>query len=106
MQVKTNSDLSDMMSKSATNALATDGLDKLKYQLEKEHSYPLYTWLLARLPPAPKHKPPSVWDQAKGALWGGMSKLGGGIAEGVAKGAQALASSRDEAEEAKRNHVY
>ncbi len=94
------------MTKSASNKLAEDGLTTLKYTLEREHAYPLYTWLLVRLPPAPPKRPPSFWEKTKGSLWGGMNKLAGGFGKVVAEKMQTFAASQDEAEETRKNHVY
>ncbi len=104
--MKTNTDLAEMMGKSASNALDSDGISTLKYKIEDEEGRPLYTWLKARLPPAPARRKPNMWEQARGKLWSGMSGLAGGFGEAVAKKAQEFAAAREEKEEAQRDHVY
>ena len=45
-----NEDLQNLMSKSKTNQLDSDGLTTLKYKKIQEKNLPLYTWILVDLP--------------------------------------------------------
>ena len=49
-----NEDLQNLMSKSKTNQLDSDGLTTLKYKKIQEKNLPLYTWILVDLPKVTK----------------------------------------------------
>ena len=104
--VKMNEELSDMMGKSEKNLLKEDGLSTLEYKVLNSRNYPLYTWILAKLPPPPKKKEKDFLSKAKGALWNGMNNFAGGFAAKIAKTAQQIAVNNDEREQMKVNHVY
>ena len=70
-QVNMNEDLNEMMEKSATNQLKDDGLTTLKYDKIDEQQFQLYTWILAKLPPAPPKKPKGWMSKMGGSLWSG-----------------------------------
>jgi hypothetical protein len=101
-----NEDLTKMMEKSATNQLKDDGLTSLKFEKLEEKEFPLFTWIKARLPPAPPKQPKSWMNNVGSSLWEGMSFAADGLAKKVAQGAVDLAAKTDEREEMKRNHVY
>jgi len=101
-----NEDLTEMMEKSATNQLKDDGLTTLKYDKIDEQQYPLYTWILAKLPPGPAKKPKGWMSKMGGSLWSGMSFVSDGISKKVADTAVDLAAKTDENEEMKKNHLY
>ena len=65
------------MEKSRANKLDTDGLSTLKYTKTNEKSLPLYTWVLAKLPPGPGKRKKTQWEMAKEGMWGGMQKVRG-----------------------------
>ena len=94
------------MEKSKQNLLIEDGLSTLKYTKLNSKKYPLYTWILAKLPPPPPKKPKGIWKQAQSALWSGMSKVAGGFAKSIAEKAQDVASANQETEIERIDHVY
>lgn len=101
-----NEDLTKKMEESATNKLKNDGLSTLKYEKVEEQEFQLYTWILAKLPPAPPKQPKGWMSKMGGSLWSGMSFVSDGLAKKVADTAVDFASRTDEEEEMKRNHVY
>jgi hypothetical protein len=100
-----NDELEDMMDKSK-NDKVKDGLDTLRYSKQNERLLPLYTWVLAELPPAPP-KPTKSWlSRAGGSIFGGFSYVASGVAKQIAAKAQAVAYANDEEGEKTKNHVY
>jgi hypothetical protein len=59
-KVHMNEDLQNLMSKSKTNQLDSNGLTTLKYKKIQEKNLPLYTWILVDLPKAPPKKVASL----------------------------------------------
>ena len=67
------------MEKSATNKLSNDGLTSLKYQKLEEKLFPLYTWILVKIPAGPRNKISkrnSEEKNAKSELLNGISIIG------------------------------
>ncbi len=56
-KVDMNENLDSMMDKSKKDLLTDDGLSTLSYKKLNERLFPAYTWILAKLPPAPPKKP-------------------------------------------------
>jgi len=105
-KVHMNEDLQNLMSKSKTNQLDSDGLTTLKYKKIQEKNLPLYTWILVDLPKAPPKKVASWWDRFQGKAKEGMNYVSGGIAKKIAETAIEIAQNRDEEQEEARDHLY
>ena len=62
-----------------TNQLSDDGLSSLKYQKLEEKLFPLFTWILVKIPPGPKNpilKEKFEEKSVKEELLGGISVIG------------------------------
>jgi len=105
-KVSMNEDLENMMEKSANNQLDDEGLNTLKYSVVQSEDLPLYTWILADLPPAPPKKPKSWFDQIRNKAKEAGNYIGGGLAKKVADTAVKFAANRDEEEEEMKDHMY
>ena len=105
-KVSMNEDLENMMEKSASNQLDKEGLNTLKYKLIQSKDFPLYTWILADLPPAPPKKQKSWLEQIKSKAKEAGNFIGGGLAKKVADTAVKIAAKNDDAEEELKDHMY
>jgi len=121
-----NEDLSKMMDMSKKDLLRDDGLSTLEYTKVDFKEYPLYTWVLAKLPQGIFHillkvsliyclsfcisAPPKDspgWINGLGhSLWNGMSFAADGLAKKVSDTAVEMAAKNEENEESKKNHIY
>lgn len=101
-----NNDLDVLMKKSVKNQLDADGLTTLKYAVKKHQNYPLYTWFLVELPPAPTYKPKNFWNSFKNSVSAGMNYAAGGLASNLADKAVKYASQKDEEEMEYGDKIY
>ena len=105
-KVKENEEKEELMEKSKNDLLSTDGLTTLKYEVVSEKLYPLYTWILAKLPPPPPKKPKTTWDMTKKGIWYGMSLMTSGVAKTIAEKAHDVAFRNEGEREKEIDHVY
>lgn len=94
------------MEKSKNNQLSNDGLSTLTYTPLNSKKFPLYTWILVKLPPPPKKARKSLWSVAQKSLWAGMSSIAGGVAKNIADKASDFASQAEEQHDADEDTVY
>jgi len=101
-----NNNLKDVMTKSVKNELEEDGLSNLNYQVVKRENFPLYTWILADLPPGPKPPPESFWSKMKKSLDNGIQYASKGLAEKVADQAIKYATQNEEKNMEEGDTIY
>lgn len=98
--------LDDMMEKSKNSLLVNDGLSTLSYTTLNAKRFPLYTWMLVKLPDPPKKAKKSLWATAQKSLWAGMSAAVGGVAKNIAEKASDFAGKAEEEHEAEEDTIY
>ena len=85
-KVEMNSNLNMLMDKSKNSELDSDGLSTLQFELLDKKEYPLYTWLLVKLPKGPEKTTKSWWDIASNSLMDRVNNLAGSMAINIAAG--------------------
>eukprot|EP00094_Tigriopus_californicus_P004091 TCALIF_03942-PA protein Name:"Protein of unknown function" AED:0.10 eAED:0.10 QI:892/0.66/0.5/1/1/1/4/70/110 len=84
-----------LMEKSKANKLKGDGLKTLRYKKLNQKNFPLYTWLLVKLPKAPPKVKKTLWDFGKESLISGLNLLGGSLAEQVSNAVDDMATTNE-----------
>jgi len=95
-KTEANNNLKDVMKKSVKNELDDDGLSNLNYQVVKREEFPLYTWILADLPPGPIQKPEGFLEKMEKTIDKGVQYAAGGLASKVADQAIKYANRNEE----------